>query len=565
MDETTKKTRLNGDENRCLQGIVSTFFDPSQREASYGMLPQPHNSRMDTDAGIIDQLHLLTALLEAIPNPVFYTGIDGRYLGCNQAFAELVGLDIESITGRFISEIWPGRDSANYIHRNMELLRSGGVQHYEDTVVNADGVNRNVIIQKALFEHADGSLGGIVGVMVDITGHKKAEEERLTLQHQMLQTQRLESLGVLAGGVAHDFNNLLMVILGNIDLALKDIPAHASIRELIENVKTAAKQASELTSQMLAYAGKGRRKTLEVQLNDLIREMAQLLQVSISRKAVVHYELTPDLPLVEGDSSQLRQVVMNLITNASEALGNSTGTIHVRTDTILADEKTFARTYLNNNLPAGLYVRFEVSDTGHGIDDDHLSKIFEPFFTTKFTGRGLGLAAVLGITRSHHGAIDVSSAPDDGATFTVYLPAKPQAVSHDSPTAPADAVPAWQGGGTVLLVDDEPAICKVGSTMLQRLGFETIVAENGIEALNIFQQQGHEIDLILLDVSMPLMDGREACSRLRAIRHDVPILLCTGYDEKEMPHEPIEGHPVGFLQKPFDMQILSTKLREALC
>jgi CheY-like chemotaxis protein len=212
-----------------------------------------------------------------------------------------------------------------------------------------------------------------------------------------------------------------------------------------------------------------------------------------------------------------------------------------------------------------LYVRFEVSDTGHGIDDDHLSKIFEPFFTTKFTGRGLGLAAVLGITRSHHGAIDVSSAPDDGATFTVYLPAKPQAVSHDSPTAPADAVPAWQGGGTVLLVDDEPAICKVGSTMLQRLGFETIVAENGIEALNIFQRQGHEIDLILLDVSMPLMDGREACSRLRAIRHDVPILLCTGYDEKEMPHEPIEGHPVGFLQKPFDMQILSTKLREALC
>ncbi|MBN1555917.1 MAG: response regulator [Phycisphaerae bacterium] len=526
-------------------------------------LEQAVAQRQEAETRIIDQLRLFAALLEAIPNPVFYTGIDGRYLGCNQAFAQLVGIDADSIAGRLISDIWPGQDTAGYIARNKELLRDGGVQHYEDTVVDAGGAIRNVIIQKALYEHADGSLGGIVGVMIDITDRKKAEEERLALQLQMQQTQRLESLGVLAGGVAHDFNNLLMVILGNIDLALKDLSDHSPIRELIENVKTASLRASELTNQMLAYAGKGRLKIQDVSLNDLIHEMTHLLQVSISRKAEVQYDLADNLPYVEGDPAQLRQIVMNLITNASEALGNEPGKIHVRTDVITVDEKTLSKTYLNDNLPAGQYVRFEVSDNGHGIDEEHLTKIFEPFFTTKFTGRGLGLAAVLGITRSHKGAIDVASENGDGTTFTVLLPVK------SSPPIPNVARPipqntAWRGRGTVLLVDDEPAICKIGSSMLQRLGFETLVAQNGPDALDVFRKRLKEIDLILLDVSMPMMDGTEACAKFRSLREDVRIVLCTGHAEVDAIMDSDGEHPVGFLQKPFDLHTLSAKLQDML-
>ncbi|MBN1943144.1 MAG: response regulator [Phycisphaerae bacterium] len=555
---------MNETRNTTRDGAVGGIVRGEPFESAGDPLEVAVAQRQEAETRIVDQLRLFTALLEAIPNPVFYTGIDGRYLGCNQAFAQLVGLDADAIAGRLISDVWPGRDTAGYVERNKELLQDGGVQHYEDIVVDADGRVHSVIIQKAVYEHADGTLGGIVGVMVDITDRKKAEEERLALQLQMQQTQRLESLGVLAGGVAHDFNNLLMVILGNIDLAMKDIPESSSVRELIENVKTASLRASELTNQMLAYAGKGRRKTQDVHLNELIREMTQLLQVSISRKAEVRYELEDDLPLVEGDPAQLRQIVMNLITNASEALGSEPGSIRVRTDAITVDEKTLSRTYLNDNLPAGQYIRFEVVDSGHGIDEEHLTKIFEPFFTTKFTGRGLGLAAVLGITRSHRGAIDVASGPDDGATFTVYLPAKTHNAPALAPTPAAAGDVSWRGRGTVLLVDDEPAVCQVGASMLRRLGLEAITAQNGPEALEIFLQRRDEIDLILLDVSMPLMDGREACTKFRALRHDVRILLCTGHTEVNTDMIPGDGHPVGLLQKPFDLNTLGEKLREMM-
>lgn len=576
MDENTGETIRDDSQTRNdspalagarneAPGSESTLAGPSARtELPSDPLKRAVAQRREAEERILNQLRLFAALLEAIPNPVFYTGLDGHYIGCNQSFAQLVGLDVSAIVGRTIMDVWPGRDARIYYDRNKELLKTGGVQHYEDTIINSMGAIRDVIIQKAVYEHADGTLGGIVGVIVDISEQKKAEQDRLALLEQMQQTQRLESLGVLAGGVAHDFNNLLMVILGNIDLALKDLPKTSPVLELIENAKTASLRASDLTNQMLAYAGKGRLRMRNVHLNELVREMAQLLQVSLSRKADVQYDLGHELPPIEGDPGQLQQVLLNLITNASESLGCDSGTISVRTDVIMVDEKTLARTYLNDNLPAGRYVRLEVADSGNGIDEEHRPKIFEPFYTTKFTGRGLGLAAVLGIIRGHRGAIDVFSIPGDGSTFTVLLPAKThQAETH--PPATTQVESSWQGQGTVLLVDDEPAICKIGATMLQRLGFEVLVATDGEEALEIFQKQNEKIVLILLDLSMPKMDGQEACEKLREIRPDIRILLCTGHNELAMQGDVRTANPpIGFLHKPFDLDILSETLRKAM-
>lgn len=406
-----------------------------------------------------------------------------------------------------------------------------------------------------------------VAVIEDISEQKTAEEERRALDTRIRQAQKLESLGVLAGGIAHDFNNLLMVVLGNASLALQDIDPGSPLHHDIEQIETAAMRASELTKQMLAYSGKGHFVIEPTSLSKVVEGMEQLLRSSVSRTVSFELALGHDLPLVDADVSQLRQVVINLVTNAAEALGRESGSLVVRTGSVVADRELLDRLVVVDDLPLGEYVFLEVSDSGIGMDEAVLARVFDPFFTTKFTGRGLGLAAVLGIARGHRGGIRIESQPGTGTTVTVFMPstqveavAEPIAFAKAKETEDDD----FDVEGTVLLVDDEEGVRSMAHRMLERLGFRVITAVDGIEAVEAFRRHHEEIRLVLLDMTMPRMDGVEAFRALRAIRPDVKVILTSGYSEQMAAEQVGENGPAAFLQKPYRPADLVHKIDDVL-
>jgi PAS domain S-box-containing protein len=384
---------------------------------------------------------------------------------------------------------------------------------------------------------------------------------------QSRHVQKLESIGVLAGGIAHDFNNLLHVVLGNADIALSNLPSGSPARGPVEEVIRATLRAADLTRQLLAYSGKGAFVVRELDLSTEVREMATLLRTSISKQATLSWELSPSLPAVSADPTQIRQIVMNLITNASDSLGEDGGTITLRTGVAQPDELRGQGFGLplegENSVPPGTssLVFLEIGDTGTGMTRDTLSRIFDPFFSTKFTGRGLGLAAVMGIVRSHKGLIRVRTAPGEGTAFRVLFPAvRGAAPKIGRPTAERSD---WHGSGTILIVEDEEGVREVAERILQEIGFQTISAEHGRRALEIMEEIGDSVTAVLLDLSMPRMGGAETFRRLRARRPELPILMMSGYTEQVVAPQfsGLGPGPTGFLQKPFLAEDLIAVLR----
>ncbi len=397
------------------------------------------------------------------------------------------------------------------------------------------------------------------GTIQDVTERKRAETEKLDLELQIQQAQKLESLGVLAGGIAHDFNNLLMVVLGHSDLALKEISPMSAARGSITEISTAAHRAADLCRQMLAYAGKSSFALERTDLRELVDEMAHLLKTAISKKVILNLNLERGLPPIQADPSQLRQVAMNLILNASEAIGDRSGAITVAVGATRCDEEYLRKTELKEDLAPGLYVHLEVTDTGIGMDAKTRSRIFEPFFTTKFTGRGLGLAAVLGIVRAHKGALKVYSEPGKGTTFKILFPARPEGSEADTQAGGSPPVD-WRGKGTILLVDDEESLIALGARMLEALGFTVLTAPDGARAVELYRARGKEIDLVLMDLTMPHMDGAEAFGELRRLNPDVRVVLASGYSHEDIAARFAGKGLSGVLQKPYTL----AKLRESL-
>jgi two-component system cell cycle sensor histidine kinase/response regulator CckA len=397
---------------------------------------------------------------------------------------------------------------------------------------------------------------------LDTTDLVRAEEERRRLDLQVQQTQKLESLGVLAGGIAHDFNNLLVAILGNAGLALMELPPESPARQTVLAIETAAQRAAELTRQMLAYSGKGKFVIEQLNLSRVVEEMAHLLEISVSKRAVLKYRFAPDLPAIEGDATQLRQVIMNLITNASDAIGDRSGVISVSTGLIDADAAYLKTAYMDDDLPEGQYVYLEVADTGIGMDAETAARIFDPFFTTKFTGRGLGLAAVLGIVRSHRGAIKLSTAPGRGTTFTILFPAAGPPAPPDPAPAP-ETVSAPLPRAVILVVDDDETVRAVTRRMLELSGFTVLLAADGAEAVALYRERPG-IDLVLLDLTMPAMDGEETFRELRRLDPGVRVILTSGYSEQDAADRFAGTGLAGFIQKPYRPQDLIETVRAAL-
>jgi len=486
---------------------------------------------------------------------------DGRLVDANPAALELVGQELEDLRGRSVLDLHP-EDQHREILAAFDRIEGEGLHPgLPFDVLHRDGRRVPVEIKSSRVTTSDGRHLA-VGIFRDLTDRRRAEEDRRQMEAQVQHVQKLESLGILAGGIAHDFNNLLMVILGHADLAGSELEEAAPAREHLAEIEGAARRAADLCKQMLAYAGKGRFVVRSLDLQTLIEEMLYMLQVSISKKAVLKCHFADVLPAIEADPSQIRQVVMNLVINASEAIGERSGVISVSTGVVDCDEASLAETWLDDDLLPGTYVSLEVADTGCGMEREVLGRIFDPFYTTKFAGRGLGMAAVLGIIRGHRGAVTVSSEPGRGTTFKVLFPAC--AGTADTISSGLSTVESWTGSGTVLLVDDEETIRVVGRTMLEKLGFEVLLAEDGRKAVEVYREHGDGVVLVLLDLTMPHVDGAETFRELRRLDPEVKVVMSSGYNEQEVTQRFCGKGIAGFIQKPYQLKALTKVLREAL-
>ena len=504
----------------------------------------------------------LQGILDNAPMMIYMKDVAGRYLIVNRRFEELVGQERHELRDATDSKFFPPPRVAELRAHDSQVLAAGEVVACEEVFPTTLGPR---IFRSVRFplHAADGTVHAVCAISTDITRQKQAEEEKQKLEAQIQQAQKLESLGVLAGGIAHDFNNLLMGILGNTGLALLELAPDSPVRHHLLDVERTSQRAAELCKQMLAYSGKGKFVVQPLDISQLVVDMTDLLQISISKKAVLERDFATALPAFEADATQIRQVVMNLITNASEALGDKGGTISLRTDKMECDRAYLEQTYLAEKLEPGTYVFLEVRDTGDGMNDATRERIFDPFFSTKFTGRGLGLAATLGIVRGHQGALEVESKTGEGTVFRVLFPASGGPLTI--PTADTTVAPEGpQSDGTILVVDDEIMVLNIARRVLERAGYEVLTAGDGQEGYEMFCRHSQDISLVLLDVTMPRMDGDETFRKMRRVKDDLRVLLTSGYNEQEATHDLKGPGLAGFIQKPYAPADLLRKVREVM-
>jgi two-component system, cell cycle sensor histidine kinase and response regulator CckA len=492
---------------------------------------------------------------------------DGTIIEWNKANELLTGIRREEVVGQPAWEVQ--RRIAIPEHRNaqsleewkstiQEALKTGTSSYFNKThevpVVRTDG--KTAVLQQIVFPIKSDKGFRIGSVISDISERKQTEEI-------LRQTQKTESLGVLAGGVAHDFNNLLQAMIGQTTVALKKLPPDSAARENIEKAVQVAERAAHLTQQLLAYSGRGKFEIRAIDLNTMVSENLHLLQVSIPKQVRLKTHFEYALPAIEADRGQIQQVTMNLIINAGEAIGENHGTISVTTRTAILDNST-SEWYRQNGeqLEPGRYVIMEVEDTGCGMSKETIEKIFDPFFTTKFTGRGLGLAAVLGIVRGHKGALKVESIVGKGTRFSLAFPAsKAAGITGQANVAPLNAQPV---SGTVLLIDDEEFVREAVTDILVLNGLKVYSAISGEEGIALYQQLQNDIHLVLLDLSMPGMSGDETFHRLREVNPSVRVILSSGYSESEATAGLTGKGLAGFIHKPYHADFLVQKLREHL-
>jgi len=501
-----------------------------------------------------EALRMTRVSVEAASDAIFWIKPDGRFLDVNPAACRSLGYTREELLQLSVPDIDPHHDSGAW-QRNFADLRKRGTLKFESEHRTRNGELIPVEICANHVRYGAEELN--CAFVRDITENKRAEQERRKLEQQLLHTQKLESLGVLAGGIAHDFNNILTAIIGNADLALMRLSPESPVLDNLKRIEHAAGRAADLAKQMLAYSGKGKFVVEAIDLNRMVEEMGHMLEVSISKKAILRYNFTRPLPSVEADATQIRQIIMNLVINASEAIGERSGVIAISTGCLQCDEKYLQGTWLFDRIPEGLYVFLEIADTGCGMDESTLGKIFDPFFTTKFTGRGLGMAAVLGIIRGHKGTIKVYSEPNRGTTFKVLFPAsgRPKEMFN-----PGTFEEGWKGEGKVLLVDDEETVRGIGSEMLKELGFTPITADDGREAVEIFRNTP-DIAFVILDLTMPHMDGEQCFRELRQMRPGVRVIMSSGFSEHEVTQKFSSKGIAGFVQKPYTLSVLREVIR----
>jgi PAS domain S-box-containing protein len=511
--------------------------------------------RRRAEAERAEMAESLQLLLESTGEGVFGQDSEGRCVFVNRAALEMLHCSREVLLGRDLhAAIHHSRpDGSPYPPEQCPLrsvLRTGEPRRGRDeTLFRPDGTSFPIEYSAHPIRR-DGETQGIVVTFTDVTERKRSEEH-------LLQSAKLESLGVLAGGIAHDFNNILTGILGNASLVFEALPPADPNRAMLAEVVTAGERAADLTRQMLAFAGKGQFVIEPVDLSKAIQEIAELLAATLPKPARLTLLLAPQLPAVQADPRQIQQLVFNLVINAGEAIGESPGMVTLETGIRELPQGAPAEPPFGR-LGPGRYVFAAVQDTGLGMDTATRARIFDPFFSTKFTGRGLGLAAAMGIARAHHGAIHVETEAGRGSRFELLLPATPPQAAQLTGTSPQTAA------RTILVVDDEDIVRRTTRAVLERKGYRVLLAENGQQAVEMFREHAPEISLVLLDLTMPVMGGEEAVRYLHAIRHDVPILVSSGYNESEVVRRFAGSRVAGFARKPYTASALLDRIKAIL-
>jgi PAS domain S-box-containing protein len=480
----------------------------------------------------------LRAIVESSDDAIVSKDLGGVITSWNRAAEKIFGYTAAEAIGQPIAMLLPP-DRRHEESEILERIRRGGhVKHFETVRTCKGGKQIQVSLTVSPIFAPDGTLSGASHIARDIT-------EKLEFDRQLRQTQKLESLGVLAGGLAHDFNNLLTGIMGNASLAADGLPPDHRVRSRIQEIVAASERAALLIRQMLAYAGKGAFVLEHFDISNQVEEIVPLLRTSIPRTIDLKLKLEGALPRIEADRSQIQQLIMNLAINAAESIEGA-GTVAITTSARRSE--------------AEQEVVLEVRDTGSGMDEEVRARIFDPFFTTKFTGRGLGLSAVMGIIRTHRGSISVESKPGVGSTFTVVFPA------YDSPARAPAAEPAAElhGEGRILVVDDEELVRNMAAVTLQQYGYTVETATDGAAGVALFSRDPDGYGAVLLDLTMPVMDGDRALREIRAIRPEVPVLLSSGYSETDALARFSNHHFAGFLQKPYTGSALARKLKQLL-
>jgi PAS domain S-box-containing protein len=490
-------------------------------------------------------------LVRVSPVGIFEADESGSFLYVSARWREMTGLEDKRGLGDGWLEVVFEEEREQVRSEWLAAVATRTVWERELRMLQAEGEPIWVWCQATPRAPKSGGRGSWVGTLTDVT-----ERRRLGLRVQ--NAQKLESLGVMAGGVAHDFNNLLLGILGNAELARARSDPQTT--RFLERIEVAAERASDLARQMLAYSGRGRASVESVELSALVEEMVELLAAT-HRHREISRELERELPVLRGDATQIRQVIMNLVANAVESVSDDDGRLHVRTGLRRLERDQLAESYVDDGLPGGEYVFLEVADDGCGMDEETVSRIFEPFFTTKFTGRGLGLAVVLGIVRGHRGAIEVDSSPNGGTTIRVFFPASERPVAVQPP--PAVTRDDWSEEGLVLVVDDEEMVLETVEAMLLDAGLVVITALGGATAVERFAERASEIDLVLLDMTMPGMNGEQVFHELQRIRPSTRVVLASGFPQEDALGRFSGEGLAGYIQKPYRQAELLTRLREA--
>ena len=506
-----------------------------------------------------DAAAMFTAFLGAVPAIAWLKDEQGRYVYINPAHQRILGSTAAQWLGKTDAELLPAEVADKFAQNDRTALEHE--TPFETTESVRDHAGQITQFHSVKFPVPLPTGTGIGGFALDGAHRNDFDEARRKAEAQILQAQKLESLGVLAGGIAHDFNNLLTGVLGFASLAQMAVPEGGDLANWLGQIEKAAQRAADLCKQMLAYAGRGVFVVAVTDLNKLVGEMSQLLSTAISKSAVLRYNLSKGLPAIRCDATQVRQVVMNLITNASDAIDDRSGLITLTTGVIDADSK-YLHEISAEYLPAGRYVYVEVSDTGGGMSDETKSRIFEPFFSTKFAGRGLGLSAVQGIVRAHRGAIKVYTALGKGTTFKMLLPANDGQEAMPIMAAPGPR--KFGGGRLALVIDDEEDIRVYARKTLELAGFTVEVAADGRAGVAAFAARPAEFAVVLLDLTMPRLGGSDTYRELRHARSEVVVLLMSGFAAEEATAG-FEGKGLaGFLRKPFRATELLQILHEAV-
>ena len=496
-------------------------------------------------------------ILANIEEGYFEVDLSGNLVFFNDASCKLIGYPADELIGMNNRE-FTSRDTAKKMLKTFNRVFTSGkpAQIADFEVITKSGVKRHLELSASLIRDTDQQPIGFRGIVRDVTTRLKSQKEKERLASQIQQVQKMESIGTLAGGIAHDFNNLLMGFQGNISLMLLDLEDDHPYVEYLKNMESYVLRGSELTRQILGFARRGKYQVKTTNINDLLDKSAEMFNRT-KKEITIHKKFPDDLWPVDVDRGQIEQVLLNLFVNAWQAMPGG-GEIYIETEQVYLEDD-YDKPY---EITPGPYVRISVTDTGVGMDDDIQQKIFEPFFTTKAVGRGtgMGLASAYGIIKNHNGIIDVYSEKGHGTTFKIYLPASDKSVPKEKPKPQK----LLKGTETILIVDDEHMVIDIGKEILEKLGYTVITAASGTEALSLFKKNQTKIDLVILDMIMPDMSGRDTFENLKSCQSDVKVLLSSGYSIDGQATDILNSGCKGFIQKPFSLKQLSRKMREIL-